>query len=408
MGMNVLLWISHAKRPLAVAELSDALSTKTGSKTPRPRHRPSERAMLRCCFGLASKNAKTGTIGPAHGAIKRYLVANSGTLFPDGAARVANACLTYLLYDEPAWAVLDTESELRARAAAHPFLSYASEWWGVHAQTATPDPDVEKRAWALLLSETAGPVVSQVIGFDCGYRERYWTRRESYSHTPLHVAAKAAFPSGVRRLLERSDADLDAKTTIGTTPVVKTSCVECAKILLAYGADPTVPNWYGDALHCAAESNNDAMIRTLVVAGRMDPNVYKSMKDSPLYCTLDRDSVEAFTTLIELGARLPLRAAGTDGEDFFVAAIEYHCHQIVDDMLRRGLVDLASRDRDGATYLHFAAEKRNRVAVERLVDAGADIYAADDRGRTPAGILREAGAEDRQDRIKRRSRKDKQ
>jgi ankyrin repeat protein len=91
---------------------------------------------------------------------------------------------------------------------------------------------------------------------------------------------------------------------MGTTPIIKAASrgfVSTVKILLDRGADPHLENWYGNALHCAAEAGNCATIRELVTYG-MSPNSCKQYLRSPLSCTIDNDHADAFEILITLGA----------------------------------------------------------------------------------------------------------
>jgi len=52
LGMVILMWISHAERPLRVDELCHALAVVIGSKDLDPHNIPSTRTLLGCCLGL--------------------------------------------------------------------------------------------------------------------------------------------------------------------------------------------------------------------------------------------------------------------------------------------------------------------------------------------------------------------
>ncbi|KAL4971555.1 ankyrin repeat-containing domain protein [Aspergillus desertorum] len=102
---------------------------------------------------------------------------------------------------------------------------------------------------------------------------------------------------------------INAATTIGTTALIKAASNGQARIvraLLQKGADLSLENWYGNALHCAAEDGHSNTIRQLVSSG-MSPNVRSRIGRHPLDCTLDRDSADAFETLLDLGAKIKKR-----------------------------------------------------------------------------------------------------
>ena len=139
----------------------------------------------------------------------------------------------------------------------------------------------------------------------------YWEVDEAYSVTPLHMVARFGLCDSLRNLLvsDRQGArvDINQKKKIGTTAVILAAAsdgrVEAVRILLDHGADPSLENWYGNALHCAAEAGQSESIRELVARG-MDPNQHRTHGFSPLACTLDNDQAEAFETLISCGANV--------------------------------------------------------------------------------------------------------
>jgi ankyrin repeat protein len=146
-------------------------------------------------------------------------------------------------------------------------------------------------------------------------------------------------------------------------------------------------NWYGNALHCAAEAGKSATIRELVTHG-MSPNVCERYYRSPLSCTMDRDSAAAFEALIDLGA--DINAIDPQSESGFPILHQvalYNCLNIMDSVLRHRWGELDQKSEDGRTALHVAADEGNLLMVRKLVEAGADVNARDRRGTTPLYYL---------------------
>ena len=50
LGMKALMWISHARRPLLITELADALAINSAERTWNPRNRPIRKLILEYCF----------------------------------------------------------------------------------------------------------------------------------------------------------------------------------------------------------------------------------------------------------------------------------------------------------------------------------------------------------------------
>ena len=70
LGMNVLLWLSHAHGSLTVAELSEAIAVKSGDTPLNPRRRPSQNMMIECCMGLATIDLENSIIHLVHYALQ--------------------------------------------------------------------------------------------------------------------------------------------------------------------------------------------------------------------------------------------------------------------------------------------------------------------------------------------------
>ena len=101
-----------------------------------------------------------------------------------------------------------------------------------------------------------------------------------------------------------------ATAIVGTTPLIMAASatvgsLETVRLLKERGARLHQENWYGNALHCAAENGKTRMCQYLIEYG-LDPNrrSRKGRGKTPLDCTLDNDHVETFQALLRLGAKL--------------------------------------------------------------------------------------------------------
>ena len=207
--------------------------------------------------------------------------------------------------------------------------------------------------------------------------------------TALHHASYFGLGNTVRNLLDQGKFHIDARSKMGTTPIIEAASASPAghlsivKMLLERGANPYLGNWYGNALHCAAEGGCSTTIRQLINHG-MDPNDSGCCEWPPIHCTLDNDHASAFETLIELGADI-----NVGGVSVFHEAIRCGCINIINLILQQSWANLERTSPGGLTTMHFAARGCNVAVISRLLEAGADINARDDEGKTPLDYVDE-------------------
>jgi ankyrin repeat protein len=204
-------------------------------------------------------------------------------------------------------------------------------------------------------------------------------------------------------LLDQQTFHIDARTKIGNTSIMKAASASPAghpsivKILLQRGANPYLGNWYGNALHCAAEAGCSTTIRQLIDHG-MNPNCSTTIRQSidhrcnlgdledfsrlPIYCTLDNDRSSSFETLVELGADVNF-----GGFSVFHQAVLDGCSTIVDLILRRHWAEPESETASGFAAMHFAAQRCDMAIISRLLEAGANINTLDSKGKTPLAYV---------------------
>lgn len=383
LGISILMWICHAKRALTVSELSSALSVKPGQTAMSPKHCPSPKIMVECCQGLVTIDPETMSIRLAHYAIQEYLMGHSDKLFPSAEADIAAICLTYLLFDTFRQGPCPDEDAINSHIQSNPFVSYASSHWGVHVQRSETDQKVQHLTFAFLASQGAVACTTQIMQFNNQYREEYWNPDECYSITALHVASHFGLENTLCKLLGEDIFPVDATTKMGSTALIKAASgghVSIVRILLQKGANPYLENWYGNALHCAAEAGYSGTICELIRYG-MSVNACQYYDRIPIHCTLDNDCAAAFETLITLGA--DINARDEDGLSVLHQAALCDCVSIIDLVLQRRWADLESKAGVGLKAMHFAAIGGNTTILLKLLEAGADINAQDDKGRTP-------------------------
>ncbi|MDR0376160.1 MAG: ankyrin repeat domain-containing protein [Treponema sp.] len=264
--------------------------------------------------------------------------------------------------------------------------------------------------------------------------------------TALHDAVRTD-KTGMERLLTKNGADIDSRDAEGNTPLMEAIAggfSAPAERLAALGADASVRNTSGDTpLHLAVKMNNIDLAGTLLRLGASiharnsqgqtpfrialvtspvmvslllaDNRVILADDDglSPLHIAIcDKAPLVMIQAIINQKARLsavdsagkiPLRlAADADnwglakilteaGSDVFSeagdgkspAAIALAKGREALDALFSG-VAISVRDRSGNTILHYAAQYGTLEEISQLISLGADKYAQNISGDTPA------------------------
>ena len=368
---------------MKVFEVQDALSVKVGQDQPRTQHRPSRDMILACCQGLVSIDPESEDIRIAHFAIQEYLLEHSEELFVRPEAFIAEICLTYLLFSTFREGPCQAEHAIRSRLQSHNLLNYAAVYWGVHGRSAESDPMVQQLTHAFLRSPGAIASANQILAYSRSYREEYWDAEECSSVTALHVAGQFGLVRAFTATLDEKSLSVDTPTKMGTTPLIKAASsghVSICQMLLQRGASPYLENWYGNALHCAAEAGKCEVISLLIHFG-MSPNICPRYAKSPLQCTFDNDHAAAFATLVKFGANI--ESEKTHSVTILHAAAMWGTNDILDLILERRWAELEGRTEEGQTAMHYAAEGDDASILLQLLEAGADVNAQDDMGSTP-------------------------
>ena len=432
MGLNTLMWISHAKRPLLVNELSEALAIRSKENFLDRDSQPRPLIMVDCCMGLVTVDEKTSEVRLVHFSVQEYLDANQSVFFPDAERAIAVACITYSLFDVfgEGNGCRYGRSDIEDLMINHPFVRYACQYWGVHAQRAN-DEDVEKLALKFLRSSRHRACSYQLVQFIRGRKERYWEPKEASSCSPLNLAASFGLDRLVKRLFDNREVTVDEMTYMGTTALIA-ACSEgnrtTTDLLLSRNASVTPQNWYGTALHCTAEAGKAACIPQLIAAG-LSVDFRDHYGRTSFHCATISGQMETMKVLLELGADVNAQC-NSDGCDRGCTPLRYavlceYSLEVVKLLLEKGAklnpsvvpmvtpvhdaaamnlqdalelllghgLDANPKAANGSTPLHFAACNDHTKIVSTLIAHGADINAQSDDGATPIHVAAGCGCD---------------
>ena len=103
---------------------------------------PNSESIIECCIGLIKMEPTTRVVTLAHYDVLQEMRERWTEIFgADQAAKLAETCIAYLLLVDFSGGPCHVISTLRERLEKHPFLDYASRYWGYHARKALLLPD---------------------------------------------------------------------------------------------------------------------------------------------------------------------------------------------------------------------------------------------------------------------------
>lgn len=176
---------------------------------------------------------------------------------------------------------------------------------------------------------------------------------------PLHFAAREGHLGVIKYLLEKK-AKPDAKNASGATPLqeaFRMGKLEAAALLIQAGANVNAKDAKGNsAMHLVMPQGVRLAGLELLLASKADPNIKDDHGDSPLH--------------VAVGTNLGI------------------------DVVRMLIANSANpniRNSEGMTPLHTAVDRSRIDSIYVLISNGADVFAADLKGRTPFDLALQKG-----------------
>jgi len=120
LGMEVLMWISHAKRPLTPSELRYAMAVEAGSMDLDKGDICPQDIIVRSCLGLVVVDEGSSIVRLIHYTLQKYF--RLPNILPAPHQTLALTCLTYLNYDQ----VKRPPADKIPTLCDIPFLGYSS------------------------------------------------------------------------------------------------------------------------------------------------------------------------------------------------------------------------------------------------------------------------------------------
>ena len=177
--------------------------------------------------------------------------------------------------------------------------------------------------------------------------------------------------------------------------------VAAVERMRASGADMLVraPRTENTALHLAAAEGRLDVLRALIpaytasaFAARQNMNARNLNRDTPLMFACAKGQIAAAATLLKAGASVDLVNDGRDDPPLILASAGGQRARV--ELILRAKAPIEAEDEHGRRALHYAAAIGALGCVEALLAAGADPFARNRAGATPAEVASAEGAAD--------------
>lgn len=423
LAIQVLSWITCAKRPLTTIELQHAIAVDLDEKELDETNLTDVDMMVSVCAGLVTVDEGSGVIRLVHHTAQEYFEKTQNLWFPEVHATITRICIAYLLFRDFGSGYSQTDEKFEHRLRSNPFYDYAAHNWGHHARTTSHCKEniiflknqahVEASSQALLAIKTSSG--------DSNYSQRF-TRHMTGLHlaayfelqeameamvgecdpdvadgngwTPLLLGAKNGYKTVVRLLLERH-VNIEAKDNDGWNSLllaVRNGHETVARLLLGKGADIAVKDkGRGQTpLSLAAERGYGAVVQLLLDKGADIEARDKYYFQTPLSLAVENGHDVVVISLLDRNA--DIESQDTYGRTPLLWAADKKYEGLLRLLLDRG-ANTEAKDKYGWTPLQWTAEKGHETSMRLLLDRHANIEAKDKYGWTPLLLAAGRGKE---------------
>lgn len=413
LAMNVLLWVTFAKRALTTSELRHALATKQGMTTIDDEDLSNLGDMGRVCVGLVTVDEKSGIIQLVHYTTQEYFENTQSRWFPEADSVLLGACITYLSFKDFESGFCTTDDEFERRKAQFPLCSYAASYWGDHASK-NEKPGEEILEFLMHSAKVDASAQAQLA-------VKHYSSHEGYSQevprrvTALHLAARFGLTELTRillgeqykcnpdscdsngqspllwatrnghedviKLMIEANADLEVRDKEeGATPLIwaaRKGYKNVVNLLLERGGEINAKDNRGRTpLSLAALHKHGSIMQLLLnKGGVVDANDEKGKVKLLANTQVERQT--ALKMLVEHYFNSTSAEEAAINEAMILHATE-NCSEIAIQKLRKKDSSLDEMDEHGRTQLSRAAESGDKEIVQMLLATGkADINGRD-------------------------------
>lgn len=349
-ALDILNWVSYAKGPLKLQELSHALAVEPEDTFFDEEGLIERDLLLSICAGLVLIDERSNLVRLVHSTLQEYLENFGERYFQEPELIISQTCLTYMAFDKFNEGPCGNNEALNNRLHEYPLLEYAAQHWANHTRGSMEDR-LEDEILEFLNSEVKASCAIQVLFSSTLYGDNAWNAFPK-GLTALHIAAFCGLTSIVARLIER-EADISAHSLDGWT-----------------------------ALHCAASNGHSASVRLLLGKGA-NVAAQDAHKWTPLHWATFKGHKDTVEELLEGGADIAAQAAG--GQTALYLATSAPNEPMMRLLLGKGS-DATTRDNWGRISPQGSLGNSHRRISKPLLIRAAEVADQNDEDHFPGEI----------------------
>ena len=368
LGMRILSWITHARRPLSVDELRHGLAVEYDEGEGEPEDFDEDNllpqgSLVDVCAGLVVIDSTSQIIRLVHYTTQEYFNKTRSRLFEHAEVDISRACLTYLSYGYLSYGFVTdlTVDQFRKWVIrSHPFLDYALRHWFSHVRSVLLAENKDMNFLKVVARFKSSDSLSKSIGvlgkllnlnweYGLGLRERF--DRESKTF-PLDFASALGLEELVNVLLDHGTGScpgLDRSLVFAS----EKGHLKVVELLLQYGA------------------RADVVVKIL--------EKFDGEMTTALAMTCRSGHLSVAKCLVENGADIHFEASGALTP---LHSAAFHNNLVMIEFFLKEGVNSNARDLAGQTACHYAAWSGSVESVKRLLDAQCDLKLTNDTGQT--------------------------
>jgi len=369
LGMAVLMWISHAERPLKANELCHALAVEIGSPDLNTDNVPSIGTLLACCQGLVFVDKEASTLRLIHFTLQEYLRAHP-ELFGTAHSTMAETCLSFLNSRQ----VMAISTLSIVFLSDTPFLEYSSLYWGMHAKRDLSD--CAKLLALKLFNEYNNHISTKILlkAQDNLHFNFHYYPGKALLFNGLHCASLFGIDEIVAELIEVEGCDINQIDSTGNTPLLwatRNGNQGAVEILLGRdGVNPNKPNAHGQTpLCCAAKNGHERVVEILIGRNDVNPNKSDVFDQTPLSWAAMHGHERVFKILLGRDDVNPNKSDAFGRTPLYWAALYGH-EGVVKILLGRNDVEPDKPGWCDRTPLCCAASRGHEEVVKMLLERG--------------------------------------
>ncbi|KAJ6505275.1 ankyrin repeat-containing domain protein [Mycena sanguinolenta] len=361
----VLSWVTNARRPLELSELTVALAVEAGSTKLNTENLPDMEDILSVCAGLVIIR-EDKRVHVIHYTLQHYLERIQTRVFPHSQSEITTACITYLLFTEfPRHNI--GHALAKHLFATNPLLDYAVNYVLIHAH-GEPEYDIK---------DTILSFLDQCSGWVELWNWLHRLERIPTSGTHVWIAAFFDLQEITRCLIPNNG--VEANGTVTPIPLPPPPSAVYVAIVQGYtdearilvGDRPYVEalgEYYGTALQYAVSKEQEETLRLLLEGSDGDLDAKGSPQGGAFQTAVSRGNLAMARIFIEHD--INMKWAGMLRSKLLAS-----CDEIIKLLIEYGIDIEACGWRSGA--LIAASLVGYEATVRLLIESGADVNGTD-------------------------------